>query len=69
VVTTSGETIDFSFKEGLDAKKAEAVREMLTHNLQILNRHGVRIAIGSDAFARPRNLKLSASTGLALLIS
>jgi len=62
VVTTSGETIDFSFKDGIDPKKAEAVREMLTHNLQILHRHGVRIAIGSDAFrktSQPEALSLN----------
>lgn len=61
VVTTSGTTIDFSFKEGADPKKAEAVREMLTHNLQILKRHGVRIAIGSDSFrqtSQPEALNL-----------
>lgn len=61
VVTTSGTTIDMSFKEGVDTKKAEAVREMLTHNLQILHRHGVRIAIGSDSFrqtSQPEALNL-----------
>jgi hypothetical protein len=73
VVTTSGTTVDFSFKEGVDIKKAEAVREMLTHNLQILKRHGVRIAIGSDSFRRtaqyePLNLKrLGAFDNLTLL--
>ena len=61
VVTTSGTTIDFSFKEGADPKKEEAVREMLTHNLQILKRHDVRIAIGSDSFrqtSQPEALNL-----------
>lgn len=61
VVTTSGTTIDMSFKDGVDVKKAEAVREMLTHNLQLLHRHGVRIAIGSDSFrqtAQPEALNL-----------
>ena len=61
VVTTSGTTIDGSFKEGVDQKKAEAVREMLTHNLQSLKRHGVRIAIGSDSFrqtSQPEALNL-----------
>jgi hypothetical protein len=62
VVTTSGTTIDGSFKEGVDQKKAEAVREMLTHNLRILQRYGARIAIGSDSFRQTslpeaRNLK------------
>lgn len=73
VVTTAGTTVDFSFKEGADAKKAEAVREMLTHNLQILKRNGVRIAIGSDSFRRTSqyealNLKrLGAFDNLTLL--
>lgn len=61
VVTTSGTTIDGSFKAGVDAEKAKAVREMLTHNLQILQRHGARIAIGSDSFrqtAQPEALNL-----------
>jgi hypothetical protein len=61
VVTTSGTTIDGSFKEGVDQKKAEAVREMLTHNLQVLQRHGARIAIGSDSFrqtSQPEALNL-----------
>ena len=61
VVTTSGTTIDGSFKEGVDAEKAKAVREMLTHNLQILHRHGARIAIGSDSFrqtSQPEALQL-----------
>ena len=61
VVTTSGTTIDMSFKEGADPKKAAAVREMLTHNLQTLHRHGVRIAIGSDSFrqtSQPEALNL-----------
>ena len=73
VVTTSGTTIDMSFKEGVDVKKAEAVREMLTHNLQILHRHGVRIAIGSDSFrqtSQPEALalkRLGAFDSLTLL--
>ena len=73
MVTTSGTTIDLSFKEGVDAKKAEAVREMLTHNLQILKRHGVRIAIGSDSFrqtSQPEALtlkRLGAFDNLTLL--
>lgn len=61
VVTTSGSTIDRSFKEGVDAKKAVAVRELLTHNLQVLHRHGARIAIGSDSFrqtSQPEALNL-----------
>jgi imidazolonepropionase-like amidohydrolase len=62
VVTTSGESIDFSFKEGSSMKNAAEVREMLTHNLRILNRHGVRLAIGSDAFrktSQPEALSLA----------
>ena len=73
VVTTSGTTIDMSFKEGVDVKKAEAVREMLTHNLQLLHRHGVRIAFGSDSFrqtSQPEALalkRLGAFDNLTLL--
>jgi hypothetical protein len=52
VVTTSGQTIEFSFKEDSGVKNAAEVREMLTHNLQVLKRHGVQIAIGSDAFRK-----------------
>ena len=61
VVTTSGTTIDMSFKEGADGPKAAAVREMLSHNLELLHRNGVRIAIGSDSFrqtSQPEALNL-----------
>ncbi|MGI8919382.1 MAG: amidohydrolase family protein [Pyrinomonadaceae bacterium] len=73
VVTTSGTTIDMSFKEGVDVQKAAAVREMLTYNLQLLERHGVRIAIGSDSFrqtSQPEALalkRLGAFDSLTLL--
>ncbi len=50
VVTTVGGTIDRAFKE--PGALADSVRELLTHNLQILKQHGVRIAIGSDSFRR-----------------
>jgi hypothetical protein len=61
VVTTSGTTIDMSFKEGADGPKAVAVREMLSQNLQVLHRNGARIAIGSDSFrqtSQPEALNL-----------
>lgn len=64
VVTTSGESIDISFKENSEMKNAGEVREMLTHNLQVLHRYGVRIAIGSDAY---RKTSLSEALSLARL--
>ncbi len=51
VVTTLGETIEAVLNEkDQHADMRRAVREMVVHNLQILKRHGVSIAIGSDSF-------------------
>jgi hypothetical protein len=51
VVTTMGPTINWTFDEkGKAAQTRSAVREMLVHNLQILHRHGVAVAIGSDSY-------------------
>lgn len=51
VVTTLGTTIRWTLDEKEKASEPRrAVREMLVHNLQILNRHGARVAIGSDSF-------------------
>jgi pimeloyl-ACP methyl ester carboxylesterase/imidazolonepropionase-like amidohydrolase len=62
VVTTIGETIRDSFDSPDEIKDPKGVRELLTHNLQILNRHGVRIAIGGDSFretSKPEALNLN----------
>ncbi|CAN5655590.1 amidohydrolase family protein [soil metagenome] len=67
VVTTCGRTIEATFNPPAGAKNPEGVREMLTHNLQILRRHGVPIAVGSDSFrqtAQPEALSLSRSGAL-----
>ncbi|HYN25402.1 MAG TPA: amidohydrolase family protein [Pyrinomonadaceae bacterium] len=62
VVTTVGRTIELTFNSAGGLKSPEGVREMLTHNLQILKKHGVPIAIGSDSFrqtSQPEALSLS----------
>jgi len=62
VVTTSGHTIDLVLNPTSALKNPPGVREMLTHNLQILRKHGVRMAIGSDSFrqtSQPEALSLS----------
>ncbi len=50
VVTTLGETIEWILHGKEKAEDRAAVRAMLTHNLQILKKHGVPIAVGSDSF-------------------
>ncbi len=50
VVTTMGETIEQTFNEKLIERDRLAVRETLVKNLQILRKHNVSIAIGSDSF-------------------
>lgn len=74
VVTTSNTTINWALNEQEKAPELRrAVRGMLVHNLQILNQHGVPIAIGSDSFrgtAVPEALslfKLQAFDNLTLL--
>jgi hypothetical protein len=51
VVTTLISAIDraLSEKEG-ERQVAGAVRELLVHNLRVLRKHGVRIAVGSDSY-------------------
>jgi pimeloyl-ACP methyl ester carboxylesterase/imidazolonepropionase-like amidohydrolase len=62
VVTTLGEAIDKIYGEGetvLDGRRA--LYDLLVHNLQLLKKHGVQIAIGSDEFREtslPEALKL-----------
>lgn len=50
VVTTIGETADQTFNEKLPERDRLAVRAMLVHNLHLLQKHHVPIAIGSDSF-------------------
>lgn len=73
VVTTIGETAEQTF-DGKQPESARlAVRAMLVQNLQLLQKHGVPIAIGSDSFrqtALPEALslaKLKAFDNLTLL--
>lgn len=61
VVTTIGETAEQTFNEKLPESARLAVRSMLVQNLQLLHKHGVPIAIGSDSFrqtALPEALSL-----------
>jgi hypothetical protein len=53
VVTTLGGLIDgieHPDANSPDAKTRQALRDMIVHNLSILRRHGVRIALGSDIY-------------------
>lgn len=50
VVTTLGETIQWILNGREKAEERTAVREMLVNNLQLLKKHRVSIAIGSDSF-------------------
>jgi hypothetical protein len=51
VVTTSNTTINWALNEKeKEPELRRAVRGMLVHNLQILTKHGVPVAIGSDSF-------------------
>jgi hypothetical protein len=62
VVTTMGETIEAVLNGKEDAAGRNAVREMIIHNLQLLKKHGVSIAIGSDDYGHtsvPEALSLS----------
>lgn len=73
VVTTIGETAEQTFNEKLPESARLAVRSMLVQNLQLLQKHHVPIAIGSDSFrqtALPEALslaKLQAFDNLTLL--
>lgn len=63
VVTTLGESINWALDEKQKSPESRhAVRDLLIRNLQLLKRHGVRIAIGSDSFRQtsaPEALNLS----------
>jgi len=62
VVTTIGETAEQTFNEKLPERERLAVRAMLVQNLQLLRKHNVAIAIGSDSFrqtALPEALSLA----------
>jgi imidazolonepropionase-like amidohydrolase len=62
VVTTIGETAEQTFNEKLPESARLAVRAMLVQNLQLLQKHRVPIAIGSDSFrqtALPEALSLA----------
>ncbi len=50
VVTTLGETIEAVLNGKDNAAGRNAVRDMIVRNLQLLKKHGVSIAIGSDNF-------------------
>ena len=50
VVTTIGETVEQTFNEKNPESARLAVRSMLVQNLQLLQKHQVPIAIGSDSF-------------------
>ena len=52
VVTTMGETIDWTFDEKQSVKDRAAVRQMIIDNLHVLQHAGALIAIGSDSFRR-----------------
>jgi hypothetical protein len=73
VVTTIGETAEQTFNEKNDERARLAVRAMLVQNLQLLHKHNVPIAIGSDSFrqtALPEALsiaKIQAFNNLTLL--
>jgi imidazolonepropionase-like amidohydrolase len=66
VVTTIGEAIDLTFDEKLDERSRLAVRAMLIDNLNVLRKHRVSIAIGSDSF---RQTALAEALSLAKLKS
>ncbi len=49
VVTTLVSAIDHALQKKED-EPFDKIRELLVHNLQVLNKHGVRLAIGSDSY-------------------
>jgi len=62
VVTTIGEAVDATFDTKYDERMRLAVRSMLIDNLNVLRKHHVSIAIGSDSFrqtALPEALSLA----------
>lgn len=50
VVTTMGESIDWTYEGKENESQRLAVRAMLVHNLQQLKKYGVAVAIGSDNY-------------------
>jgi hypothetical protein len=64
VVTTIGEVIELTFSQQFPEPARLAVRSMLVQNLQILRKHQVSIAIGSDSF---RQTALEEALSLAKL--
>jgi hypothetical protein len=50
VVTTLGQAIQWTFEGKEKEEERRAVRELLIRNLQMLKRHRVALAIGSDSF-------------------
>ena len=66
VVTTIGETVDQTFNEKNNERDRLAVRAMLVQNLNVLRKHHVAIAIGSDSF---RQTALAEALSLAKLQS
>ena len=64
VVTTIGEAVDATFNEKFNERDRLAVRSMLVQNLQLLRKHHVSIAIGSDSF---RQTALAEALSLAKL--
>lgn len=62
VVTTIGEAVEQTFNEKHNQRDRSAVRAMLVQNLNLLRKHHVPIAIGSDSFrqtALPEALSLA----------
>lgn len=66
VVTTIGEAIDTTFDQKYEERPRLAVRSMLIDNLNLLRKHHVSIAIGSDSF---RQTALAEALSLAKLKS
>jgi len=64
VVTTIGESVEHTFNEKFSERDRLAVRSMLTQNLQLLRKHHVAMAIGSDSF---RQTALAEALSLAKL--
>jgi hypothetical protein len=66
VVTTIGEAIELTFSEKFEERSRLAVRAMLVDNLNVLRKHHVSIAVGSDSF---RQTALAEALSLAKLNS
>src|SRR5215510_697160 len=64
VVTTIGETVEQTFNDKFNERDRLAVRSMLIQNLQLLRKHHVPIAVGSDSF---RQTALTEALSLAKL--